>query len=262
MWLYLYIINKKKAAMKKLSVFITAVLLISSASFQTISAQQSESDKEKEKKIQMEIEQQKKAMSDQYKAQEEALKAVQKVNKEAHTSYPPPPPPPPDEMSDMSIEVITENFEGGEEGDIMRVYGRRGDRSFRVEEPMVWSSAGNGNVHAFAFSDNSQMTRWDFSKNVKESNFSKEYGFDVEKTSKSVVMSVNGDCKDGEIRIKITMPNGKTYSEILIDESGSLNWRKSFSITETENLDKAGEWKFQISASKATGYFKISLQTN
>lgn len=249
--------------MKKLSVFITIVLLISSSSFQQIMAQQSESDKEKEKKIQMEIEQQKKAMSEQYKAQEEALKAAQEAKKEAQKSYPvPPPPPPPGEMSDMKIEVITEDFEGGDEGDIMRVYGRRGDRSFRVEEPMVWSSAGMGNPHAFVFSDNSQMTRWDFSKNVKESNFSKEYGFDVEKTSKSVVMSVNGDCKNGEIRIKITMPNGKTYSEILIDESGSLNWRKSFSITETENQDKAGEWKFQISAAKATGYFKISLQTN
>jgi hypothetical protein len=237
--------------MKKLSVFITAVLLISSASLQLINAQQSESDKEKEKKIQMEIEQQKKAMSEQYKAQEEALKAAQEAQKEIEKS-----------MQDMKIEVITEDFEGGDEGDFFRVYGRRGDRSFRIDEPMVWSSASPGNVHAFAFSDNSQMTRWDFSKNVKESNFSKEYGFDVEKTSKSVVMSVNGDCKDGEIRIKITMPNGKTYSEILIDESGSLNWRKSFSISETENLDKAGEWKFQISASKATGYFKISLQTN
>gem|GEM_PF-313118 len=249
--------------MKKLSVFITIVLLISSSSFQQIMAQQSEADKEKEKKIQMEIEQQKKAMSEQYKAQEEALKAAQEAKKEAKPKYiVPPPPPPPGDMSDMEIEVITEDFEGGDEGNIMKVYRSRGDRSFRIDEPMVWSSVGSGTAHAYAFSDHSQMTRWDFSKNVKESNFSKEYGFDVEKASKSVVMSVNGDCKDGEIRIKITMPNGKTYSEILIDESGSLNWRKSFSITETENLDKAGEWKFLISATKATGYFKISLQTN
>jgi hypothetical protein len=75
-------------------------------------------------------------------------------------------------------------------------------------------------------------------------------------------MSVNGDCRSGEIKIKITMPNGKTYSEIIIDESGNLNWRKSFSISETQNQDKAGEWKYQISSNKATGYFKISLQTN
>ena len=74
-------------------------------------------------------------------------------------------------------------------------------------------------------------------------------------------MSVNGDCKSGEIKVKIIMPDGKTYSDILIDEFGNLNWRKSFSITDTENKDKTGAWKFAISASKATGYFKISLQT-
>ncbi len=74
-------------------------------------------------------------------------------------------------------------------------------------------------------------------------------------------MSVNGDCKSGEIRIKIVMPGGKTYSDIIIDESGNLNWRKSFTISDTENKDKSGAWKFEISSSKATGYFKISLQT-
>jgi hypothetical protein len=74
-------------------------------------------------------------------------------------------------------------------------------------------------------------------------------------------MSVNGDCKTGEIRIKIVMPNGKTYSDIVIDEFGNLNWRKSFNISDTENADKAGAWKFEIKSIKATGFFKISLQS-
>ena len=74
-------------------------------------------------------------------------------------------------------------------------------------------------------------------------------------------MSVMGDCKTGEISIKIVMPDGKNYSDILIDESGNLNWRKSFKISETENQDKTGEWKFKIESEKATGFFRISLQT-
>jgi len=106
----------------------------------------------------------------------------------------------------------------------------------------------------------SERTTWDYSKSVKEKTFSKDYSFEVEKTVKTVVMSVMGDCKSGEIHIKILMPNGKNYSDILIDESGNLNWRKSFTISETENQDKAGDWKFQISSTKATGFFKISLQ--
>ena len=73
-------------------------------------------------------------------------------------------------------------------------------------------------------------------------------------------MSVMGDCKAGEIRIKIIMPGGKTYSDIVIDEFGNLNWRKSFTISETENQDKTGAWKFSYFINKATGYFKISLQ--
>ena len=74
-------------------------------------------------------------------------------------------------------------------------------------------------------------------------------------------MSIVGDCKQGEIRIKIIMPNGKTYSDILIDEFGNLNWRKSFTLSQDKGEDKAGPWKFDIKSSKAIGYFKISLQT-
>ena len=74
-------------------------------------------------------------------------------------------------------------------------------------------------------------------------------------------MSLTGDCKTGEIRVNIVMPNGKSYSDIVIDEFGNLNWRKSFTISENENQDKAGEWKFKITSTKATGYFKISIHT-
>lgn len=230
--------------MKKLSLILTAIFLISSLAIQQASAQKSEAEKEKEYEIQKAIELQKKSMSEHRKAEEDALKELLESRKELEKS-----------LRDLNIDLI-----GDEKGDIMRIYGRRGDRSFGVDEPFVWSSAPG--VHAFTYGENTERSRWEFSKHVKEGSFSKEYGFDVEKTARSVVMSVSGDCRDGEIRIKITMPNGKTYSDILIDESGNLNWRKSFNITETENQDKTGEWKYQISSKKATGYFKISLQTN
>ena len=244
--------------MKKSSLFlITVFLLISPAFIQQTNAQKSESEKETELKIQMEIEQQKKAMSDQKKADEEMLKALKESQKEIERSM---------KEINVSVEVPdvpdipdVHGFDMDENS--VRVFSRSGDRSFRWEEPFVFSPDQN-NYHSFAYGDNGNRSRWEFSKNVKEASFSRDYVFDVEKTAKSVVMSVMGDCKEGDIRIKITMPNGKTYSEILIDESGNLNWRKSFTITDTENQDKAGEWKYQISSSKATGFFKISLQTN
>jgi hypothetical protein len=247
--------------MKKLSLFIAAVFLIGSQSFsQQANAQKSESEKDKEYRIQMEIEQQKKAMSEQKKAEEQMLKELKESQKEMEK-----------QMKEISVSVEVPDVpdipdipdvNGFDRDDNMvRVFSRSGDRSFRFEEPFAFTPDQN-NYHVYGYDDNGNRTRWEFSKNVKESSFSREYSFDVEKTAKSVVMSVMGDCKAGEIRIKITMPNGKTYSEILIDESGNLNWRKSFTITETENQDKAGEWKYEIGSKNATGFFKISLQTN
>lgn len=234
--------------MKKSSVFLIAAFLLSMLSYQHLNAQNSDAVKEKD--IQMDIEQQKKAMFEQQKAQKESVKVVEENMKVIEKS-----------LQDLNLQISPADINGGDEGDIVRFYHRRGDRSFGFEEPFV-SSPSSGDYRSFAYGDNSEGTRWDFTKNVKESTFSNEYKFDVEKTVKSVVMSVNGDCRNGEIRIKISMPNGKVYSDILIDTSGNLNWRKSFSISETENQDKTGEWKYQISADKATGFFRISLQTN
>jgi hypothetical protein len=235
--------------MRKLKVLLLAVIILSAGSFiqQAVAQEKSKAELEKELKLQQLIEEQKKAMIDQKAAREESV-IIMKEQQEAMD----------DMLKDLQVKVETE----GKAGSTVRVYSPRGGRSFGMDEPYVFSGSG-GNFTYFGHSNSdTERTTWDFSKSVKESTFSKDYTFDVEKTAKSVSMSVNGDCKAGEIRIKIIMPNGKSYSEILIDEFGNLNWRKSFSISETENKDKTGEWKFQISSSKATGFFRISLQTN
>jgi len=109
--------------------------------------------------------------------------------------------------------------------------------------------------------DGSESSSWEFYKSVRGNSFSMDYAFDVEPIVNRVVLSVDGECKSGEITIKIVMPNGKIYSDINIDESGELNWRKSFTISDYENKDKTGAWKFEIGSLKAIGFFRISLQT-
>ena len=200
--------------------------------------------------MQEEIDAQKKAIAEQKKAQEEVQKALFESQKEVDEA-----------MKEAQKEIES----ASKYKDMVRVYRGTGDRPYyNVEpfdgEPFVFTPGMEG-FNWVGHSGDNERTTWDFSKSVKENSFSRDYTFDVEKTAKTVVMSVNGDCKAGEIRIKIIMPGGKVYSDIIIDESGNLNWRKSFAISEEENKDKAGAWKFQINASKATGYFKISLQT-
>jgi len=234
--------------MKKSSLFLIVIFLITiSSSLQQVTAQEkTKAEQEKEIKIQQAIELQKKAMTDQKKAQEESAQIFKEQQVEVDKA-----------LKEVRVEIQSG---GNGRGDI-RVFNSRGNRSFSFDEPIVFSSSGVNAFYGHSGGGDSERTTWDFSKSVKESTFSKDYSFDVEKTVKTVVMSVMGDCKAGEIRIKIVLPNGKNYSDIVIDESGNLNWRKSFTITETENQDKTGEWKFAIASNKATGFFKISLQT-
>lgn len=233
--------------MKKKSLILIAVLLVAgSFSLQQAAAQEkAKSEKQSEEEILKAIDEQKKAMAEAKKAQKEAAIEFKKQSEEMQQA-----------MKDLQIDVEADV----PPEDAIRIYSnRRGARSFNIGEPYVISPGVE--FYGLGHGGDGERTSWDFSKSVKENTLSREYSFDVEKSVNTVVMSVNGDCKAGDIRIRIIMPNGKTYSDIVIDEFGNLNWRKSFTISDTENQDKAGEWKFQISSNKATGYFKISLQT-
>jgi hypothetical protein len=231
---------------KKKLIPVLISLMILGTSFSRVVAQEKVSEeKQKQQQMQEAIDAQKKEMIEQKRSQEEFEKALQEQRV----------------TMDEALKTARENMENAQEfNKVFRIYdGNRGSRSY-TGEPFVFSP-GSDFYFGRPGEDETDRTTWDFSKSIKELTFSREYVFDVESTVKSVIMSVNGDCKAGDIRIKILMPNGKVYSDIVIDEFGNLNWRKSFNITETENKDKTGPWKFEINSSKATGYFKISLQT-
>lgn len=242
--------------MKKIKILMLAIILLSAGGFiqQAASQEKTKAELEKEAKLQQTIveqkkalnDEQKKALSDQKKSQDE-MEALKKEQEAAQ------------EYLMIDDKALNE--------DLARVRVQRGGRSsgsrtFAGPDPFMFNYQVVGdNYFGHSFGGDEERTTWDFSKTIKENSFNRDYSFDVEKTVKNVVMSIMGDCKTGDIRIKIIMPNGKSYSDIVIDEFGNLNWRKSFTISETENQDKTGEWKFQINSNKATGFFKISLQT-
>ena len=212
-------------------------------------------DKERELRMQEVIKAQKKALSEQKKAQEEAQIEMEKAGKDMEESM---------KNYNFQLDSMKEfNFNFDSLKHLRRAF-RNFNKDFLIPDVDVAPFYFNERDHPFLGQwkvDDGEHSSWDFSKSLKENSFSGDYTFDVEQSANSVVMSVNGDCKAGDIRIKIVSPNGKTYSDIVIDEFGNLNWRKSFNISEGENQDKTGAWKFHITASKATGYFKISLQT-
>ena len=239
--------------MKKYGIIIGVVFLVLVCSFGQAVAQE-KTKEEKEKELQEAINEQKKAMIERQRAEKEAQMEVQKEIDKAMIIH--------KEAIDKAMERVNDKAGRIDDPEFQRVIRNYRDlgKSWSPVEPFLYSpDIGDFYNHS---NGNTERTTWDFSKSIKESSFSRDYVFDVEPTAKSVVMSVSGDCKEGEIKVKISMPGGKTFSEIVIDEFGNLNWRKSLTITETENQDKTGAWKFEIKSSKATGYFKIFFQTS
>jgi len=118
-----------------------------------------------------------------------------------------------------------------------------------------------GNPPQFAVYGSQNSTSIDYSKSVKDSNYSKDFPAEIDSDAHKASISVSGSCKAGEIRIKITMPSGKVYTEVLIDEYGSVNWTKTFTLDE-EGDEKAGTWKFLLSGKGATGNFRVSVRSN
>ena len=102
---------------------------------------------------------------------------------------------------------------------------------------------------------------WNYTRQVLEATFTNEFTMDAGSDDGNVNLSVSGNCAEGSITVAIIMPDGKQLSEVLIDENGSLNWRKSLEENE-ESKWKNGKWIFKIKAKNATGNFRISMNSN
>lgn len=100
---------------------------------------------------------------------------------------------------------------------------------------------------------------WNYSRQVMEATFSNELTMTAEDMD-NVSLSVSGDCAEGSMVVTIVMPDGKQLSEVILDENGSLNWRKSFEAGEGNGW-KNGKWTFKIKAKEATGNLRISMNS-
>lgn len=131
-----------------------------------------------------------------------------------------------------------------------------------VYPDQVYVTTGKDNIidNVYFMGGSQSSSSLQFSRVIKEGSFTKDLTFEVEEDARRASINVSGMCEEGEIRIWIAMPDGKPYTEVLIDEYGSVNWTKSFNVDE-ENGSKTGKWGFRITANKATGSFKLSLRS-
>jgi cell division protein FtsB len=118
--------------------------------------------------------------------------------------------------------------------------------------------------NVYVLASNGQKSKpgssWNYSRQVMEATFTNEFTMSAADES-SVNLSVAGDCAEGSIVVAIIMPDGKQLSEVVLDENGSLNWRKNFEAGENNGW-KNGKWVFKIKAKEATGNLRISMNSN
>jgi len=116
-----------------------------------------------------------------------------------------------------------------------------------------------GPYHGFVFSDSKSGSSWDYSRRLNEETYTNSYTVTADQAAKKINISVSGNCTKGSINITVSSPDGKKLSDIVIDENGNMNWRKSFK--EDENKWTKGSWEFKVTTKNATGNFNISLDS-
>ena len=211
---------------KQVTIIIAAVVLL--AVFQQASFAQKSSESEKKKA------EQEKLMQEAISNKEKALKEKERVEELYKNQF---------------IDAATRRAEMQEIDEAVRFFDR--GTGYAVAYP-------DGYVGVMSRSGNSETL--EYRRTVKEATFTKEIPFDVDEEAKSISISVSGSCKEGEIRIKILMPGGKTYTEVLLDEYGSVNWKKSFA-TEDDDKSRVGKWRFIITSKESTGNLTLSLRS-
>ncbi len=119
----------------------------------------------------------------------------------------------------------------------------------------------NGNIYLFDGRGYGSKpgSSWNYTRQVMEATFTNELSMSADEND-NVNLTVSGDCAEGSIVVTIIMPDGKQLSEVILDENGSLNWRKNFEAGEGNGW-KNGKWTFKIKAKGATGNLRISLNS-
>ncbi|MDZ7739618.1 MAG: hypothetical protein U5K32_11265 [Bacteroidales bacterium] len=210
---------------RKIIALMIVTFLVSMNSF-TVFAQNREEEKKKQEKLILErqLEAEKKAIEEEREVMVIKTEEMEKAVREAREAY-----------RDIDIPDLP-------------------------DAPMFFST-GTGRKGVYFVNGSQNSSSLQLTKNLKEASFTKEYDFEIEEEARHASINVSGICEEGEILVKITQPSGKTYTEVLIDEYGSVNWSKSFSIDEDDS-SQTGKWVFQIVAREATGNFRLSLRSN
>jgi biopolymer transport protein ExbD len=246
----------------KISISVLLIILITSlitvmGQEKTDKKKQEEDAKNKKEQVTIIVNTQKDAEKDLQKAMEESLAAEEKAlktkkelgyldNKEFYKQA---------EALQFSKKKLQEEMKAkGENWDSHTGFAFTAPYRFQMGEQGV------PNVYSIYGGDR-ENTSLSISKTLEEVTFSTDFSYDVKAESSNVSFFVSGTMKAGELKITLEKPDKTAFQEITISPLADVNWNQKFSWDDEESDEYLGKWIISISAAKATGNYRIQVNS-
>jgi uncharacterized FlaG/YvyC family protein len=216
---------------------------------------QAEIQKQAEAQKQAEIQKKQQAVNEEMKLKQAEIEAKRKEIQEKVAEI--------DALKDLQHDEMVWIYQGDQGKKTRQLYG---DRPVVImpDVPEIEDIDVRSFDNFYFFNGHSRVSKpgssWNYSRQVMEATFTNEFTMSAG-DERNVNLSVSGDCAEGSIVVAIIMPDGKQLSEVILDENGSLNWRKNFEAGDNNGW-KNGKWTFRIKAKNATGNLRISMNSD
>lgn len=247
-----------------ITVAVLALMMSSAGAYAQEGSQKSADDKQKQAEAQKQAELQKvqqaefqkqQALNEEMKRKQAEIEAKRKEIQERVAEI--------DALKDLKNDEMVWIYQGDQGKKIRTLYG---DRPVVVmpDIPEIPDIDVSSFDNFYFYNGHSHLSKpgssWNYSRQVMEATFTNELTMSAG-DEENVNLSVSGNCAEGSIVVAIIMPDGKQLSEVILDENGSLNWRKNFEAGENNGW-KNGKWTFKIRAKNATGNLRISMNSD
>ncbi len=148
--------------------------------------------------------------------------------------------------------------------ELMRVKERQREqfeiqKAIAAENSYVIHSGDGG--YTFFTNQGKSSSQLRLTKRFEGESASNEGTFEVDETVHNINFTLNGKVRDGEIRVKLLLPDGKAFKDMQIDNSADIQYSQMIRIAENEKK-YYGKWTYKIEAVKADGTYSLQISTN
>jgi len=134
--------------------------------------------------------------------------------------------------------------------------------SYSYTPAMRWKSDNSGMINAYGvYNPDHENTSLNISKSLEDITFSTDFYYDVKSGSSTVSFFVSGSLKAGELKITMKKPDKTAFQEFTISPLADVDWNQQFKWEEDEADQYQGKWMISITAAKATGNYRIQVNS-